>query len=163
MINSLSEAEGAIVRAAEPKALAGLSEDELLELHGRVRRVRDRYQGQYRRQAAARVSTTGGRGKAREQNQRARDKAEVFETTLARVSTALAKAARKSAADLRAERLATARAVRSTRAASGPTDVVPRRVSRTRPQPPRKSTGRLKRDAGDIAVGRRNQAKRDTR
>jgi hypothetical protein len=45
----------------------------------------------------------------RQVGQRARDKAEVFETALARVSTALAKATRRSAADLKAERLAAAR------------------------------------------------------
>ncbi len=97
---ALSEDELAVVRATDRDALAGLDEDALLDLHAQIRRARTKYVGQYRRQASARVSDTGGRGKARPQNQRARDKAEIFEAALARVSTALAKAARESAAQL---------------------------------------------------------------
>ena len=82
-LNSLTEAELAIARSAEPDALAELDEDALLELHGRVRRARNKYLGQYRRRAAASVGGVGGRGKAHAQNQRARDKAEVLETALA--------------------------------------------------------------------------------
>lgn len=79
-LNTPTEAELAIAR---------------LELHGRVRRARNEYLGQYRGQAAASVSETGGRGKAYARNQRARDKAEVFETALAGVSSAVARAARR--------------------------------------------------------------------
>ena len=162
VLNSLTEAELAIAREAEPSALVGLDEDALLVVHDRVRRARNKYRGQYRRQAALRVRAAGGRGKARQQNQRARDKAEVFETALARVSVALAKAARQAAAELKAERLAAARSVASRprpvkrpASASADTSAEPRRV--------RKSTGRRKRDASDIAIGRRNQARRDNR
>jgi len=163
VLNSLTEAELAIVRSAEPKALIDLDEDGLLALHGRVRRARDKYVGQYRRQAATVVAETASRGGAYERNQRARDKAEVFERSLARVSTALAKAARHSAAELKAERLTTARP---------PIVTAPRRpASRARtaadtsaaPRPPQKSAGRKKRDASDIAVGRRKQARKDNR
>jgi hypothetical protein len=158
---SLTEAELLIARSAEPRALADLDEDALLELHDRVRRARKKYLGQYRRQASAKVSDVGGRGKAYAQNQRARDKAEVFETALARVSAALAKAARRSAAELKAERLA---AVRTERSAATPRVRVPAQATDTSTarRRPRKSTGRIKRDAGDIAVGRRNQARRDS-
>ena len=80
---------------------------------------------------------------------------------LARVSTALAKAARRAAADLKAERLAAARsaipAPRSARQAEAAAD------TSADPRPPRKSSGRVKRDASDIAVGKRNQARRDSR
>lgn len=164
IFNTLTEAELAIARSTERSAIADLDEDGLLELHDRVRRARNKYLGQYRRQAAARVRDVGGRGKAYAQNQRARDKAEVFETALARVSTALAKAARGAAAELKAERLAAARrparavpsgATPSVRAASADTS--------TERRPPRKSSGRRKRDASDIAIGRRNQARRDAR
>jgi hypothetical protein len=163
IVSSLTEPELVIVRATEPSALVDLDEDELLDLHARVRRVRNKYQGQYRRRAAARVSEAGGRGKARLENQRARDKAEVFESSLARVSTALAKAARRAAADLRAERLEAARA---NRGASGPgrsaSALAPSEPVSAQRQP-RKSAGQLKRDASDVAIGRRKQAKRDGR
>lgn len=162
-LNSLTEAELMIARSAEPKALADLDEDALLDVHDRIRRARNKYLGLYRRQAAAKVSEIGGRGKAYEQNQRARDKVEVFETALARVSTAVAKAARRSAADLKAERLAAVRSAESV----PPVDrvVVPAQVTDTsaEPRPPRKSSGRVKRDASDRAIGRRNQARRDSR
>lgn len=163
ILNSLTEAELAIARSTERTALVDLDEDALIELHDRVRRARNKYRGQYRRQAAGRVRDAGGRGKAHAQNQRARDKVEVFESALARVSTALAKAARLAAADLKSERLAAARSTASfpppgaprARAATADTSVDPR--------PPRKSGGRRKRDASDQASGRRNQARRDKR
>jgi hypothetical protein len=160
-LNTLTEAELGIARSTEPEALAELDEDALLELHDRVRRARKKYLGQYRRQAAARVEDVGGRGKAYAQNQRARDKAEVFETALARVSTALAKAARRAAAELKAERLAAARsAIPAPRSAPQAEAVA---ATSAEPRPPRKSSGRVKRDASDIAVGKRNQARRDSR
>ena len=160
-LTTLTEAELGIVRGTEPEALAELDEDGLLELHDRVRRARKRYLGQYRRQAAVRVEDVGGRGKAYAQNQRARDKAEVFEMALARVSTALAKAARRAAAELKAERLAAARsAIPAPRSAPKAESVAPPSAG---PRPPRKSSGRIKRDASDIAIGQRNQARRDSR
>ena len=160
-LNSLTEAELGITRSTEPEALAELDEDALLELHDRVRRARKKYLGQYRRGAAAKVEDVGGRGKAYAQNQRARDKAEVFEDALARVSTALAKAARRSAAALKAERLAAARrAIPAPRPAPASESAADTSAD---PRPPRKSSGRVKRDASDIAVGRRNQARRDSR
>jgi hypothetical protein len=163
ILNSLTEAELALARSAEPRALAELDEDALLELHLRVRRARNKYLGQYRRQAAARVRASGARGSARPQNQRARDKVEVFETALARVSSALATAARHAAAELKAERLAAARGTaRATQAARAPARAASADTSAER-RPPSKSTGRRKRDASDTAVGRRNQARRDNR
>jgi hypothetical protein len=60
---------------------------------------------QYRRAASARVADVGGRGVARPKNRRAADKVEAFEKALARVSMALAAAARTSAAELRTQRV----------------------------------------------------------
>jgi len=62
MLSTLTEAEFAVARSAEPSALVDLGEDALLELHGLVRRERDEYLGRYRRQATAGVSRAGGRG-----------------------------------------------------------------------------------------------------
>src|ERR1700733_13507584 len=104
---SLNEAEWLLLAETKRAALADLDEDELLALHTRTRRARTKYVTQYRRAASARVADVGGRGAARPKNRRAADKAEAFEKALARVSTALAAAARMSAAELRSERLAT--------------------------------------------------------
>lgn len=157
----MSDAELAILRETERSELADLDEDELLDLHTRVRRARDKHVGQYRRQAASRIEAAAARGAAYSRGQRARDKAEVFEGCLARVSTALAKAARRSAAELRAERIAAARSERARpvdtdRPADEPPPPAPAR-------PPERSPARKKRDASTLAEGARRQARRDAR
>ena len=157
----MSEAELTILRDTEPSALATLSEDELLELFTRVRRVRNKHVGQYRRQASARVGEARARGAAYSRGQRARDKAEVFEAALARVSTGLAKAARRSAAELRAERIAATRTVGTGPARPGrATDSPPPSTS---DRPAERSPARMKRDASSMAQGSRRQARRDAR
>jgi hypothetical protein len=158
---ALNDDELAVVRATEPKALSVLGEDELLDLHARVRRARNKYVGQYRRQGSASVEPAGGRGNARPQNQRARDRAEIFEAALARVSAAVARAARHSAAELKAERLSAARMARTGGYAASATTAAPRATPAKRP--PEKSSGRIKKDASSIAAGKRRQARRDAR
>jgi hypothetical protein len=113
VVNALPESEFLLVQETAKGALAALTEDELIDLHARVRRARSKYVSQYRRGASARVSAAGGRGKARPQNATARDRAEVFEDALARVSKALSDAARRSAAELKAERIAAAQAAKA--------------------------------------------------
>jgi hypothetical protein len=105
----LNEGEKALLRQAESSELARLDEDELIDLHTRVRRARNKYATLYRRRASAQVRDDAGRAKAHAQHARTATKAEAFEDALARVSHALAKAARARAAALRAERLETAR------------------------------------------------------
>jgi hypothetical protein len=105
-LGTLAEAELAVVREVSPDRLTGLDEDELIELHARVRRQRDKYVKQYRRQAAASIEPAGGRGKANARNSRSRAKAQLFEHMLATVSRQLAVAAQASADALHAERLA---------------------------------------------------------
>lgn len=163
LINSLTEAELVVVRETDREAMAGLDEDALLDLHQRIRRERNKYQGQYRRQARARVGEVGGRGAAHGRNQRARDKAELFEGALARVSTAVAKAARASAAELRAERMVAAREARAAappRSAPQPRAATPKPSQKPRPT---KTTGRQLHDASVTSAGRRRQARRDSR
>jgi hypothetical protein len=157
----MSDAELMILRETEPPELAGLDEDGLLDLHTRVRRARNKHVGQYRRGAGTKVQTARARGSAYSRGQRARDKAEVFEVALARVSTALAKAARRSAADLKAERLAAART-------DGTGPVPDRRPEDSQPPPtaeraPVKSGARRKTEASSLAEGARRQARRDAR
>jgi hypothetical protein len=108
----LNDAERLLVGQTERAALAALDEDAAIELEARVRRARNKYVGQYRRAAAAAVAGHGGRGKARPENTRAAMKAEAFEEALSRVSGRVAALARQSAAELRAERLAAARAAK---------------------------------------------------
>lgn len=126
ILGTLTEAELALVREADPKRLKKLDEDALIELHGRVRRARNKQVKNYRRRAADRVAETGGRGKAYARNARRRAKAEVFEELLSQVSARLATLAHEAAEVLRAEREAEAAA-----AAKPPR---PARVKKLRPQ-----------------------------
>ena len=111
----LTDAERLLVAETDRDALALLDEDAAIALETRIRRARDKYVGQYRRGASARVAEAGGRGKARPENTRAALKAEAFEEALSRASRRVAVLARQSAARLRAERLAAARAGRQGR------------------------------------------------
>src|SRR5215468_11696095 len=85
------------------------------ELETRIRRARNKYVGQYRRAASAAVAEHGGRGRARPENRRAAMKAEAFEEALSLVSRRVAVLSRQAAAELRAERLAAARAAKQGR------------------------------------------------
>jgi hypothetical protein len=163
LLNSLTEAELALVRETETGQLADLDEDGLAELHNRIRRARNKYVGVYRRQAASRVEETGGRGKSYARNVRGRAKAEAFEDALARVSEHLATAARASAELLKAERLAEARQARNTAPPAGP---APRAGTRRADQQLDRQpdfTGLHKRHASTKSTGARRQARRDSR
>jgi hypothetical protein len=170
LLNTLTERELALVRETERDHLATLDEDALADLHIRIRRARDRFVKLYRRQAAARVPEFAGRGTARPKNQRSAGKAEIFEERLAAVSRQLAVAARHSAAELRAERLAAARrssnqtAIRTNQASVGtgtraPTN--PRNSQRTRSRTTTPAVRR--RQASTLATNARRQARRDAR
>lgn len=161
--NSLTEAELALVRETDRDRVAGLDEDGLAELHDRIRRARTKYVNIYRRTGAATVEGKGGRGVAKERNARNAAKVEVFEDALARVSRALAAAARASATALRAERVATARAERSPGPRRGPASG-PDETPESRPRAvPRDAPARRKRDASTLATGGRRQARRDNK
>ena len=181
----LNDDERLIVAQAEAAELAGLDEDAAIELETRIRRARNKYTGQYRRAASARVAEHGGRGKARPENRRAALKAEAFENALSRVSRQVAVLARKSAAALRVERLAAARAAKqsaraarqsagsarqSTRAGGQARHAVPapRQGGPAAPPEPTgdralRSPAREKQRAGTKAAGARKQARRDSR
>ena len=109
LMHTLNDADRDLIRETERDRMAGLDEDALVDLHKRVRRARNKYAKRYRREAAGTVQEKGGRGKARAKGKHNAAKAEVFEGALSRVSRQLATAARRSAQDLRAERLAAAR------------------------------------------------------
>jgi len=166
--NTLTESEKLLVAETSRDALADLDEDQLLELLTRVRRARTKYVKLYRRRASAQVSESGGRGLAHPVNQRNRDKAEVFERALARVSRRLQAAAKQAADELRTERLEAARSS----SGSGPdtSGAGPDQASKSgkgkgkgRAAGFKKTTGGLKKDASTRAAGARRQAKRDAR
>ena len=90
----LNETEQALLRAAEPRELNRLDEDELAALHDRIRRARNKYSKLYRRRASERVTTDRSRGRASSANAKAARKAEGFEDALARVSHKLARGRR---------------------------------------------------------------------
>lgn len=171
LLAMLNDAEQGLVREAEPARLAQLDEDDLLELHVRVRRARTKYTKLYRRGAARRVSTDASRGRASATNQKAAAKAEIFEDVLARVSRRLATLAREAVNELRAERLEAARKGRAgpmTRAratagsGSGTRGGGKASVRRSGDNQLR-SPVKEKQTASTRAAGKRRQAKRDSR
>jgi hypothetical protein len=153
ILGSLTEAELALVREADPERLSTMDEDSLIDLHTRVRRARNKQVKNYRRRAAARVEETGGRGKAYERNARRRAKAEVFEELLATVSARLADVAHQAAEVLRAERMAEPPPEKPPAR-----KLTPQRLDRRPDTPDRK-----KRHASTRAAGARRQARRDSR
>jgi len=164
LLAALTDAERLLVAETSKEAMAGLDEEELLELHARIRRARTKHVTNYRRQASAGVRGRGSRGTNYAANQRARDKAEAFETALAQVSRQLGVLANRAAAELKAERLATARSGGTPATAKAP-------AARKRPAAKKpatktsatKTTGGVKKDASSRSQGARRQAKRDAR
>ncbi|MFI0371187.1 hypothetical protein ACH35V_25270 [Actinomadura sp. 1N219] len=164
LLNSLNEDEKALVRETGSGELAGMEEDGLVDLHTRIRRARDKYSKLYRRTASERVGKYGGRGKARPKNVRNAGKAEVFEDALARVSWYLARAARRSAAELKAERIEAARSGGSVPPGAGPPEAAPRTSQTTARRRPTSADPALsRRHAATRAKGARRQARRDSR
>ncbi len=166
--NTLTESEKLLVAETSRDALADLDEDQLLELLTRVRRARTKYVKLYRRRASAQVPESGGRGLAHPINQRNRDKAEVFERALARVSRRLQAAAKQAADELRTERLEAARSGSGSgpdTSGAGPDQASKAGKGKGKGQAAgfTKTTGGLKKDASTRAAGARRQAKRDAR
>ena len=118
----LNETEKTLLRSAEPKELKKLDEDGLSEIHGRIRRTRNKYSKLYRRRAGAQVVDSASRSKGHSRHERTLIKAEAFEEALERVSMRLAQAARVTADTIRQERLelaGTARPRKATTKKSG--------------------------------------------
>jgi hypothetical protein len=161
MLFSMTESERLLVGETEAAELQALDEDALLTLETRIRRARNKYVKLYRRQASANVAEQGGRGFAAPQNQRDRDKAEVFELALAQVSRRVGVAAKQAADKLRTERLEAAR--RGRWQPAEPPSPSPDTAGSDRRVPHEKSTGGIKKDASTRAMGAKRQAKRDNR
>ena len=163
VMGSMTEAERRLVAETEPAAIAPLDEDDLLDLLSRIRRARSKYVKNYRRAASAKVGARSSRGTAYAENQRNRDKAEVFELSLARVSKQVAKAAAQSAAELKAERLAAAQSHGRAPARPAAARARPSSTPATPKRGATKTTGGTKKDASSKAQGARRQATRDSR
>ena len=161
--NTLTEAEKLLVDETSREAMGELDEDQLLDLLTRVRRARTKYVKLYRRRGSAQVPESGGRGFAHPINQRNRDKAEVFERALARVSRRVQVVAKQAADDLKAERLEAARS--GSGSGPGPSDsgVAEPVPGKGKTRVFAKTTGGLKKDASTRAAGARRQGKRDSR
>lgn len=162
--NLLTDEEQKLVRRTEAPLLGRLDEEELVELHDRVRRARNKYAKLHRRQAAAQVGKDAARGVAAKRNQKTARKAEVFETALAQVSHQLAKVATERAAELRAARIAAASSGsggkgRKPKASSKGKNQSGKRTKAER----RRATSHVsdRRAASTRAEGKRKQAKRD--
>jgi hypothetical protein len=143
--------------------LATLDEDELGALLNRVRRVRDKEVTLHRAEQRERASTKRARGAAAAPPTRSAWKVEVFEEAVARVSSALAKAARATAKELKAERLAAARAKQPTPRTGRTPEPADAAAPATTPRSRRRAPIEKKAGASTLARGARAQAKRDTR
>jgi hypothetical protein len=171
LMTVLNKSEGRLVGATERDALAGLGEDEAIELEARVRRARDKAVGQYRRPASAAVTDHAARGMAYPENQRARARAEAFERALSRVSHRVAVLSQESAAALRKERIEAARAAkRGGRDWPGSDDMVPRQRRKGPEVTPEPAGERALRGAASerqrsqtLSQGARKQARRDSK
>jgi hypothetical protein len=159
---SLTRSERALLNETDAERLRTLDEDALIELHARVRRARNRFVQLHRREVAKEVGARRARGVASVPPRRSASKAEIFEAALARVSSSLARAARATAASLRAERLAAARPARQptgtrARATASPSKAAATPRARKRRPVERKVT------ASSRAANARREAKHDAR
>lgn len=161
--SSLTVRERQLLDETKRANLATLDEDEIGALLTRVRRVRDKEVSLHRAEQRERASTKRARGAAAAPPTRSAWKVEVFEEAVARVSSALARAARASAKELKAERLAAARSKQPTprtgRTPEPTDDAAPAATQRGRKRAPIEK----KVAASTQARGARRQAKRDTR
>jgi hypothetical protein len=161
----LNQSEWDLLRETEPARLRKKSEDDLAELHARVRRARNKYSKLYRRRASAQVKRDAARGKASATHVRTARKAELFEEALGRVSAKLAKVAQASADQLRKDRLAAARAAKRGQGSKGKRKAPTRAASgKGRDAKKKQRTPARKRAAAaSRATTKRKQAKKDAR
>ncbi|MEZ5177443.1 MAG: hypothetical protein R2746_03945 [Acidimicrobiales bacterium] len=158
----LSEADKQLVLEAEPKRLKQLDEDQLIDLHARIRRARNRHTKLYRREAGAQVGADRARGAASKKSRRNAARAEVFEDALARVSRRLGAVAKASADALRAERVAQARAGKGS-SGSGKAAGSGKVAGKGRAKTSKASPATKKQRAATKAAGKRRQTKKDAR
>jgi len=162
LLDMMNDSERELLRDVYDRKLGSLDEEELVELHNRVRRARTKYSKLYRRQAAAQVKKDKSRARASASNKRTALKAEIFEDALATVSRRLARVAWQSSDQLKKERLAAARRERKPTAAEAKGKASAKASTASLPAEKRKQrTGASKRASAQArAANRRGQAKR---
>jgi hypothetical protein len=168
----LNDAEQQLVRESQPDRLRRLDEDELLDLHTRVRRARTKYIRLHRRRGAAQVQADASRTRASAAAARTAAKAEVFEEVLSDVSRQLARLAKESAAALKTQRVEDARRGRDhagastkktgTKTAGARAHATPTRA-RTSRTPARSTPIGKKRSASTRSATSKAQARADRR
>ncbi|WP_068268877.1 hypothetical protein [Aldersonia kunmingensis] len=158
----LTEDEYLLVREAKRRQMSKLDEDDLIDLHTRIRRARNKHVKLYRRKGASKVESKGARGQAKAANKRRAEKAEVFEDALSRVSLRLSTLAARAALELKEERLARAQK-EGTSFGTARSDGKVASAGRAHRDTTRDSAGRKKYEASAIAKGARRQAKKDKR
>jgi hypothetical protein len=160
-VQSLSKSERSLVAETERNSLVALDEDGLLALLDRVRRARNKHVQLHRQEVGRQVSAKGARGMASTPPRRSASKAEIFEDALARVSSELAKRARASAAELRANRIAAARQARSEVPSKPAKPAVRGKAGPSRSRQP--TPIERKKVSSTASAGARRQAKSDAR
>jgi hypothetical protein len=163
ILNSLSEDEYVLILETKKDQIAELDEDELIALHTRIRRARNKYTKLYRRAGSAKVAEKKGRGSGKSANARNAGKAEVFEDALSRVSRRLAAVSRQSARELKDERLGRARKDAPSFSDIDTGNGKVASAGKARVDETRSSPGKKKFEASSIAAGARRQAKKDNR
>lgn len=163
VLNSLSEDEHVLLLETNKAQMVELDEDELIALHTRIRRARNKYTKAYRRAGAAKVAEKKGRSSGKAANTRNAGKAEIFEDALSRVSRRLATVSRESARALKVERLSRARKDAPSFSEIGTSDGKVSSAGKTRVDETRDSSGKKKFEASTIAAGARRQANKDSR
>ena len=155
IIKTLPKGEQSLVMDTRPKKLDGLSEDQLLDLHGRVRRGRNKYKKNQRQGAAKQVKADRSRGAASKKTQGDAQRREVFEDALARVSDRLAKAARKEADDLRKARLAAAKKAKAAKAKAKQRAAAKAKAAKAKKKPAPKAAAKGKRTTTKTPVSKK--------
>ena len=162
-LDMFSATEQTLLVQTERDRLAEMSEDELDALFTRVRRARTKYTKLYRRQSADLVASKSSRAGTSTSNQRTKRKAEILEDALARVAAALGAAARATARELKAERLAAAKAAKGSPRTQGAKGAATTSTGKSSGKTPSGRSTSKARQASRKSSGARNQAKRDTR
>lgn len=157
----VKESEQDLIRELVPARLEALDEEELLALHRRVRRARNKHTKNYHRKAAASVAEEAGRGAAHPKGGKSRHRAEALEEALSIVSARLAAVAHQEAERLKAERLAMAQANRNTGPDGAGDAVSGAGVGAGIAREHSKTAGGIKRDGSSASQGAQRQAKRD--
>ena len=167
-IDLFTAKEQTLLVSTEPDRLEKLSEDELADLVSVVRRARNKYRDIDVRQSRAAMKEAGRRSVTRTSSQRTLRKAEIFEDALSRVSRYLSRAARASANELKAARIAAARQEREAPKASSTSSTG--KVSQPSKQKPSTKQGTTSepkvagaRRGSTSQKGKDTQARKDTR